>query len=323
MTSVREESAMSDFGVGHQRNHNEYTYRLPTAPRIVVPPPTLTTDMPGLTVDAAATGGDDLSFLQELDLEDIIQKNTLLEWAYERRRQAQMMLPWLYLGPMVAAKDQAFLARESITMVLAVRAQDRTMTGALHAAHDVCAEVATIEVPTFHELIGRFAETTRMINTHVARYRLHALQHTGHAAIGKVLVFCESGNEKAAAVVAAYLMETLADFDHVKAMQVCQAQRFCVNFDDTLKNILRSYWDILQAKRSVARSNVASAQTNGILNNSTQNSSSLHPQCAAKQKRSIESTHEDEDVDMDSSIDPSDALRFVGRDSTPFQNRYQ
>jgi hypothetical protein len=148
MTSLREESAMSDFGGGHQRNHNEYTYRLPTAPRIVVPPPTLTTEMPGLVVGAAAAGEDgDLSFLQELDLEHIIQKNTLLEWAYERRRQAQMMLPWLYLGPMVAAKDRAFLAREGITMVLAVRAQDNTMTGALHAARDVGADVATSRCP--------------------------------------------------------------------------------------------------------------------------------------------------------------------------------
>jgi serine/threonine/tyrosine-interacting protein len=99
------------------------------------------------------------------------------------------------------------------------------------------------------------------------------------------------------------LMETLADFDHVKAMQVCQAQRFCVNFDDTLKNILRSYWDILQAQRSVA----------------CFNATSMPP--AANQKRSIASTCDVDDVDMDSDVDPSDALRFVGRDSTPFQSR--
>jgi serine/threonine/tyrosine-interacting protein len=322
MTSLREESAMSDFGNGHERKHNEYTYRLPTAPRIVVPPPTLTTDMPGLLVGAASAGEFDLSFLRELDLEDIIQQNTLLEWAYERRRQAQMMLPWLYLGPMVAAKDKAFLVQEGITMVLAVRAQDKTMTGALQASRDVCTEVATIEVPTFHELIGRFADTTKMINTHIARFRQHSLDKTGQATLGKVLVFCESGNEKAAAVVAAYLMETLDNFDHVKAMQVCQAQRFCVNFDDTLKNILRSYWDILQAKRSVASFHSTSAQTNGFANGYTRNHSSLLTSTATKPKRTIEHTRDDDDVDMDSGTDPSDALRFVGRDSTPFQNRH-
>ncbi|KAF1912971.1 hypothetical protein BDU57DRAFT_456958 [Ampelomyces quisqualis] len=308
MTSLREDAAMSDFGCSHQRKHAEYSYRLPTAPRIVVPPPTIQTDMPGLSVGPPSPGDADLSFLKELDLEDIIQKNTLMEWAYERRRQAQMMLPWLYLGPMVAAKDQAFLAREGITMVLAIRTQANSMTGAIKASQQVCAEVATIEVPTFHELIGRFAETTKMINTHISRYRQHTLGTNGHAGLGKVLVFCESGNEKSAVVVAAYMMQTLDDFDHVKAMQVCQAQRFCVNFDDTLKNILQSYWDILQARRS-------------NLLGFNENVANLPDYTTTKLKRTIDKILDNDDIDMDGGMDPSDALRFAGRDSTPFQSR--
>jgi serine/threonine/tyrosine-interacting protein len=320
MTSLREQAALSDFASAHQRKQNEYTYRLPAAPRIVVPPPTLTTDMPGLVVSTSDTDVD-LGFLKNWDLDDIIQKNTLLEWSYERRRQAQMLLPWLYLGPMLAARDKDYLQREGITMVLAIRAQDNSMSGALKVSREVCAEVATIEVPTFHGLISRFGETTRMINTHIARYREHSLVTTGQATLGKVLVFCESGNEKSAAVVAAYLMDTLNDFSHVKAMQVCQAQRFCVNFDDTLKNILQSYWDILQARRSVASYHTASVQSNANTNTIQQNGSHLQPYTSTKQKRSIENTLDDDDVDMDSGIDHSDALRFVGRDSTPFQNR--
>jgi serine/threonine/tyrosine-interacting protein len=322
---------MSDFGCSHQRKHTEYTYRLPVAPRIVVPPPTIQTDMPGLIVGAASPGEVDLTFLKELDLADIVQKNTLMEWAYERRRQAQMMLPWLYLGPMLAAKDQAFLAREGITMVLAVRAQANSMTGAIKASQQVCAEVATIEVPTFHELVGRFAETAKMINTHIARYRQHTLETTGQAVLGKVLVFCESGNEKSAAVVAAYMMQTLDDFDHVKAMQVCQAQRFCVNFDDTLKNILQSYWDILQARRSVARYETTQTRlndhANGFTNNHkdllgyNENVVNLPNHTTTKLKRTIDNTLSDDDIDMDGGMDPSDALRFAGRDSTPFQSR--
>ncbi|KAF2034171.1 hypothetical protein EK21DRAFT_57188 [Setomelanomma holmii] len=318
MTSLREEAALSDYAGAHMRKHNDYTYRLPTPPRIVVPPPTLTTEVPGLIV--SHSGDVDLSFLAELDLADIVQKNTLLEWAYERRRQAQMILPWLYLGPMVAAKDKDFLAREGITMALAIRARENSMTGAIQASTSVCAETATIDAPTFHDLIGKFTETTRMINTHAARYREHSLQTTGHATLGKVLVFCESGNEKSAAVVAAYLMTTLKDFDHVKSMQVCQAQRFCVNYDDTLKNILRSYWDILQAQRLVAgiqdgmnrTANGTAAHTSG---------SALQAPAPTRPKRSIETTRDDEDVDMEG-MDPSDALRFAGRDSTPFQNRH-
>lgn len=310
MTSLREESALSDFGNAHRRKlHTDYTYRLPTPPRIVVPPPTLANDMPGLVVGTGNDSEVDLSFMNQLNLEDIVQKNTLIDWAYERRRQAQMILPWLYLGPMVAAKDRAFLEREGITMAFAIRAQDNSMMGALNASREVCAEVTTIEVPTFHELISRFAETTRIINSHIARFRQHSLKTTGQPTLGKVLIFCESGNEKSAAVVAAYLMIMLNDFDFVKAMQVCQAQRFCVNFDDVLKNILRSYWDVLLARRTVAEANMAAMEANGATS-------------TAKQKRTLERTREDDDVDMEDHISPSDdALRFAGRDSTPFQNR--
>ena len=168
MAATREDALLADLANGPKRNLHEYSYRLPTPPRIVVPPPTLTTDMPDLAIGSSAAEELDLSFLRELNLDDIIQKNTLLEWAYERRRQAQMILPWLYLGPMVAAKDKAFLQHEGITMVLAVRSKPNSMMGAVNAAGEVCLEVATIEAPNFFDLVGRFAETARMINTHVA-----------------------------------------------------------------------------------------------------------------------------------------------------------
>lgn len=300
------------------RTDNQYTYRLPTPPRVVVPPPTLSTDMPGLVVGAGSRGLD-LGFLKELVLEDIVQKNTLVDWAYERRRQAQMILPWLYLGPMVAAKDKASLAREGITMVLAIRSRDGSMSGALQAARDAGLAVATVEAPTYHDLIRRFDTTTRIVNEHVAAFRQHSLEQTGQPTLGKVLVFCESGNERSAAVAAAYLMDILDDFDYVKAMQVCQAQRFCVNFDDTIKNILKSHWDILQASRSVSSFKAQQHQAADPVLSSDHNASRLQPTAIARPKRSIEDTRDDDDMEMEDGFDPSDALRFQGRDYTPFQ----
>lgn len=307
MTASREEAAMSDISDIHQRALHEYSYRLPTAPRIVVPPPTLTADLPPLSVLGSAIEDVDTSFLQGLNLEDIIQKNSLLEWAYERRRQAQMILPWLYLGPMVAAKDKTFLEREGITMVLAIRTQPNSMVGAIQAAAGVCLEVSTVEAANYHVLIAKFGETARMINQHVARVRERSMQTTGEPTLGKVLVFCESGNEKSAAVVAAYLMDTLKNFDYIKAMQVCQAQRFCVNFDDTIKNILRSHWDIVQARRTVAE----------IRDSEDMPAASSVP---SKQKRRMERTVDQDDMDMDEGVDESDSLRFAGRDVTPFHD---
>lgn len=320
MATFREEAAMSDHPNVHMRNQHEYTYRLPAPPRIAVPPPTLVSDMPGLVLSDSSGEELDMTFLKELDLEHIVHKNSLLEWAYERRRQAQMILPWLYLGPMMAAKDKAFLEREGITMALAVRAQPNSLVGAMQAASEVCLEVGSIEALTFYALTPKFPEATRMINTHVAKVRQHTLQTKGEATLGKVLVFCESGNEKSAAVVAAYLMETLNDFNHVRAMQICQAQRFCSNFDDTLKNILRSYWDIVGARRAIAASQYQTPHRNVQSNGHPQPDSLSPTLSSSKPKRSLEEMR-DEDADMDSDVEASDALRFADRDVTPFQDR--
>ena len=304
------------------KSHHEYTYRLPTPPRIVVPPPTLTTEVPELHVSSADQGGSNTNFLADMDLDSIIAKNTLLDWSYERRRHAQMILPWLYLGPLTAAKDREWLKSAGITMVLAVRSRNNSMMGAMQAAKEVCPQVESVEAANYFTLIGQLSHTTRMINEHVAKIR-RMTEASGNPQLGKVLVFCESGNEKSATVVAAYLMETLEDFNYIKAMQVCQAQRFCVNFDDTIKGILQNYWDILVARRSVASSRSellnSTAITDGLRTIAQQQPHRLQPpqNPRLKTKRSLEM---DDDTDMSDGGDPSDVLRFTGRDVTPFSD---
>ena len=312
---------MSDASHTHMAHH-EYTYRLPTPPRIVVPPPTLSTEVPELHVSEAESAEDDTAFLKEMNLDSIVAKNTLLDWAYERRRQAQMILPWLYLGPLTAAKDREWLQKTGITMVLVVRSRSNTMMGAIQAAKETCMQVDAVEAATYFDLIGQLANTSRMINRHVAKIR-RMTEVSGNPQLGKVLVFCESGNEKSAAVVAAYLMEILDDFDFIKAMQICQAQRFCVNFDDSIKNCLQNYWDIIVARRSVAKSQSAllnsSALASDLQQLARQNVQQLQtPQYQAlKNKRSLEM---DDDTDMSDGGDPSDVLRFTDRDVTPFMD---
>ena len=85
----------------------EYSYRVPTHPRIVVPPPNLDQDaLPLITLNALRSQ----TFLEEVNYGKIITKDATHEWQYERRREAQMILPFLYLGPMGAAKDDTFLS---------------------------------------------------------------------------------------------------------------------------------------------------------------------------------------------------------------------
>ncbi|KAK3056754.1 hypothetical protein LTR09_002547 [Extremus antarcticus] len=276
-------------------------WRVPTPPRIVVPPPSLNQDhLPEIALGAFK----DSAFIDQVDFTNLITQNVLQEWTYERRREAQLILPYLFLGPMQSAKDEAWLRKEGITCVLGVRQkgafESKLMNGALRKAAELGIEHYTVDLAGHQDLIQAFPSTTAHIHNHVA----HKLQSTGKP--GKVLVFCESGNERSAGVVAAYLMETYEDGDFIKAMQLCQAQRFCVNFDDSMKRLLQGYWDILCARRQVAAQSIEStAQAGqGATNGNT----------TAMPKRSLQ---RDEDEDIDGmSID--DVERFGGRTFVPF-----
>lgn len=314
---------MAEHLQAHASRH-QYSLRLPTPPRITVPPPSITADVPNLTIGPCTNDQADISFLSGINLGEIIQRHTVQEWSYSKRRQAQMVLPWLYLGPMTAARDTEFLKREGITMVLAICVTETALQGALNAASTVCSEVARIQSPQMFDLTQQLRKTTAMINTHIAQYGQHTLQKLHDRMMGKVLVFCESGNEKSAAVVAAYLMETLVDLDYIKAMQVIQAQRFSVNFDDTIKNVLRTYGEILAAQRSIAFSSQQMApQQNGFASTSSTKASQVAPQTYSirptKLKRTRDDTY-DNNVTMDDAADEADALRFAGREIAPFMD---
>ncbi|TKA80860.1 hypothetical protein B0A55_02337 [Friedmanniomyces simplex] len=270
-----------------------YSYRVPTPPRIVVPPPALNSDaLPEITLNALRS----TNFLNSINYNNLVTQNALLEWTYERRREAQMVLPYLYLGPMTAAKDERFLSGQAgrvpgqggITMVLGVRQkhsfESKLMNGALRKAQGLGIECRTVDLASNQDLIQSFPETTALINDHLARV------HQTSGQVGKVLVFCESGNERSAGVVAAYLMETHTDVDFIKAMQLVQAQRFCANFDDAMKRLLQGYWDILRAKRQVAAVDAA-GNSGGMFAVATGT-----PTSASRPKRSLQG---DEDEEME------------------------
>jgi len=277
-------------------------YRVPTPPRIVVPPPSLNSDThPDITLTALK----DSVFEDNVNYKNIIAQNALLEWTYERRREAQMVLPYLYLGPMTAAKNEKWLKEEGITCLLCIRQkstfESKLMNGVLRKAQEIGMQYETVDSSSNQDLIHSFPATTSFIYDHVQQ-NFHDTGYTG-----KVLVFCESGNERAAGVVAAYLMERHEDVDYIKAMQLVQAQRFCVNFDDAMKRLLQGYWDILCAKRAVA------AHSTGLLPPSA-TAATMPP--VPKVKRGLQTDQGEDGAMFDMNED--DIARFGGRTFTPF-----
>jgi serine/threonine/tyrosine-interacting protein len=243
------------------------------------------------------------------------------DWTYENRRSFQPILPFLYLGPFTSAKNVAALTKEGITMLLVIRDTRSAMCGFLSAkkiADNLGIQHAAVDVDGNAQLINYgFHKATRIINGHlVMKYKeLQQRQSlsddqapTTPNACGKVLVYCESGNERSATAVTAYLM-AMYEVNVVTAIQYVQTQRFCIAFDDGHKNILFNYQQILEARRGVLGAQRSSSQLVNQLPTLLSNTAS---------KRRIDDVDRD-DCDMSGMNDPDDVARFENRGSfAPF-----
>ena len=230
---------------------------------------------------------------------------------------------------MAAARDQDFLQREGITMVLAVRNTRSAQAKVLGSktAEELGIESKAIDVAGNQELIAAFPKAIAVINTHLSKmYQLQqvkaapsttpGLAHSP-AAPGKVLVFCESGNERSATVVTAYIM-AMYSTDLIKAVQIVQAQRFAVAFDDPLRNLLSTYEIMLKAKRDViqADSRMAGHGGAGMLGTG----SGMLEGFASSSKRTLDDAYDD-DIDMNGGEEHMDHERFERRmGSAPFHD---
>jgi hypothetical protein len=222
------------------------------------------------------------------------------DWTYESRRQAQPILSFLYLGPVSAVRNAAFLCDHGITMLLAAR-DVRQAAARLLAVSKTAADLGiasdTVDVSGRAELISAIPQAIGKINAHLLAMRGR----------GKVLVCCETGNERSAALVAAYLM-TMYDADLVGALQFVHYKRFCANFDDDIKFLLRGYGDLVAARRMV--NTFPHQQGNGVLGVGMPDK---------KGKRGIgEASVDDGNEEEVADGAEMDLQRFQGRHLTPF-----
>jgi serine/threonine/tyrosine-interacting protein len=339
------EQAMSDSHTRHARSE-DYVFRIPTPPRVVIPAlnawnNTKSSWHPG-NIISNPDPTVNIDFLQETDYVGELARPVVSGggWKYDNRRQAQSILSYLYLGPLSAARDRDFIRREGITMVLAIEHKTpfgaRLTSGAMKVADEIGIAKSKVEVAHNQELISLFPTTTRIINTHLREmHNRKALNPHGGISDGKVLVFCESGNEKSAGVVAAYLMDNYDSTDYIKAAQICNQRRFCCSFDDSMKQLLKTYNDIVTAKRTVAAQNEPSIHAQGqpvtspffgspgvVAPQPRQPDSYFNPilnSDVGRPKRGREA--EEEDVEMEDGFGnvADDQDRFLGRETAPFR----
>lgn len=268
----------------------------------------------------------------EADLEAILQKryvayNQTKEWSYYNRRRAQEILPYLFLGPAMS-KTPEFFRENEITLLLAVRdlAQaNADLLGPGKVATELGIEYQAVDVLNPQELIKAFPKVNRIINDHLLRVYREQKKNNPESLVaerdskgriidkvkGKVLVYCETGNERSPTVVAAYLM-SMYGLGVIHAAQFVASQRFCVAINDAALTLLVNFHDILQAKRDVLSSAVIPMPF--IPGRWGENVYSRYQLPAENGKRVHNETIED--ADMAEAAD--DAERFNGRNSAPF-----
>lgn len=248
------------------------------------------------------------------------------QWTYEMRRAPQPILPFLSLGPYLCLRDSELLRSQGFTLLLAIRnrqsAQARLVSGD-RAASQLGIQADTIDVLDNQELISAFPRAIRRINDHLAGVddSSHPTSSSPMVAHSlpkrKVLVFCESGNERSAAVVIAYIMVML-NLDAVRATHAVQQHRFCVSIEDPMKRILASFESILMAKRDVESAKHANIQSGAA----TLAPPPVPPVLLAKKRSFADQQEHDTDMaDCDMDIDDEGHSPMDRMPRAPFQDR--
>ncbi|KAJ5618912.1 hypothetical protein N7510_002896 [Penicillium lagena] len=263
-------------------------------------------------------------FFERAQLDGFTRRFNHAQWSYEMRREAQPVLPFLSLGPSSCLRERATLHAQGFTLLLAIRnrhsAQARLVSGD-KAAAELGIIADTVDVLDNQELISAFPRAIRRINDHLAGVDSSPAPTTTPEQKKKVLVFCESGNERSASVVIAYLMVML-NMDAARATHMIQQHRFCVSIEDPLKRILVAFESILVAKRDVEhtrRTSIPSATA------PTHLAPPPMPMPLVK-KRSFQDRSYDDDndqvmADSEMDLDDEEELLAERRPIAPFQDR--
>jgi serine/threonine/tyrosine-interacting protein len=307
-----------------------YVQNRPEAPRYIVPPPDLdyTGGKPVFTLTNTAPHADTSGeFGNPIFIRALVSHGTYhvkhlgLEWTYDQRRAAQKILPFLLLGPGTAAQDVDFVRTEGITLLVAVRSasaarlQARLLDPSKFAS-SAGRQTLTLDLDSPYDMITKLPRAIKTINEHLEQSCNSKLPTSLDDIPAKVLVFCESGNDRSAAVVTAYLM-VLYGLSAVEAMQLVQSQRFCLAIEDGSKNMLQTFEDILKAKRDVATERNRDLH---LVQRETQEHHDIFGGFRRVNKRSYDRANESDEAMEDGELDDgeNDAEGRLGQ--APFQD---
>lgn len=180
-------------------------------------------------------------------------------WKYDSRHKAQAILPFLFLAPQNVARDPTYLKDNNITMVISVRSAQsaRTQPKLLDPSRfPSCAtlQTATFDVDGPYDLIQRIRPILKMISDHLEARTTAQQMNTLEDVGGKVLVFCENGNDRSPVLVAAYIM-LIFGWPWHESLNFIHAFRFSVSLNGAMNDMLKTWEEMLRAESDTAAAN--------------------------------------------------------------------
>ncbi|GAA5862546.1 hypothetical protein JCM8547_002099 [Rhodosporidiobolus lusitaniae] len=161
-----------------------------------------------------------------------------VEWRYEMRREAQEILPGLYIGPFQPSWKLEVLQKLGITHILCIAETREQHLFKPKFPGRIVYMVEEIRDADDQNLIRIFPQARNFIDS--------ALQ-----AGGRVLVHCGDGISRSPAIVTAYVM-IRTGLTHEDAFAFVQARRFCVAPRTEFVHQLEAYRPIILASQAVA-----------------------------------------------------------------------
>ncbi|KAL7421681.1 hypothetical protein Q5752_003450 [Cryptotrichosporon argae] len=158
------------------------------------------------------------------------------DWKYEMRREAQLIVPGLYLGPYQASTNLHRLHELGVTHILCVR--DSKEARLIFPRFPTEFRYMTLDISDSvdQNLITIFPSCKQFID--------EALQYGG-----TVLVHCNGGISLAPAIVIGYLMEQY-NWDYAQATQFVQSKRYCVS-PMSFETQFKEYGPIQAARKAI------------------------------------------------------------------------
>jgi len=162
-----------------------------------------------------------------------------IDWHYEMRREAQQVLPSIYLGPYQASRDLPSLEKNGITDICCISESREAHLFKPRFPDRFNYLTLDIRDATDQQLISIFPKAKQFID--------NALQRNG-----RVLIHCGDGLSRSPAIMTAYVMASY-NVSSEAAFHFVQSRRFCVSPNMGFLHQLDAYEPICQATYSMAQ----------------------------------------------------------------------